>query len=87
TVTGDALDPVAAKSLADIVRGVVGLVSLQASQKPELAQLSSAVSVSTEESRVLVNARLPYDLLDALAPTRRAEPEPATAVQSLRPTT
>ncbi|MFI5184019.1 MAG: hypothetical protein ACHQNV_06455 [Vicinamibacteria bacterium] len=87
TVTGDALDPVAAKSLADIVRGVVGLVSLQASQKPELAQLSSAVSVSTEESRVLVNARLPYDLLDALAPTRRTEPAPATGVQSLRPTT
>lgn len=76
TVTGDALDATAAKNLADIVRGFVGLASLQASQKPELAQLSSAVTVSTEASRVLVNARLPYDLLDALAP-RKPAPTPA----------
>ncbi len=87
TVTGDALDAAAAKNLADIVRGLVGLASLQASQKPELAQLSSAVSVSTEDSRVLVNARLPYELLDALAPARRAEPAPASGARSLRPTT
>ena len=87
TVTGDALDAAAAKNLADIVRGLVGLASLQASQKPELAQLSSAVVVSTEGSRVLVNAKLPYELLDALTPTRRAEPATAPSDRSLRPTT
>jgi hypothetical protein len=88
TVTGDALDAAAAKNLADIVRGLVGLASLQASQKPELAQLSSAVVVSTEGNRVLVNAKLPYELLDALAPTRRAEPAPpVSSAPSLRPTT
>jgi hypothetical protein len=76
TVTGDALDAAAARSLADIVRGFVGLASLQASQKPELAQLRSAVTVSTEESRVLVNARLPYDLLDALAPRKSPPAHP-----------
>lgn len=77
TVTGDTLDAAAAKNVADIVRGLVGLASLQASQKPELAELSSAISVSTEASRVLVNARLPYELLDALAPHRpAARPQP-----------
>lgn len=76
SVTGDALDPTAAKNLADIVRGFVGLAALQAGQKPELAQLSSAVTVSTEASQVLVSARLPYDLLDALAPAGRPHPRP-----------
>ncbi len=76
SLTGDALDSTAAKNLADIVRGFVGLAALQASQKPELAQLNSAVTVSTEASQVLVSARLPYDLLDALAPAGRPHPLP-----------
>jgi hypothetical protein len=75
SVTGDTIDAAAAKNVADTVRGLVGLVSLQASQKPELARLASAVSVTTEASRVHVDARLPYDLLDALSPS----PAPALA--------
>lgn len=78
TVTGDAMDATAAKNLADIVRGFVGLAALQATQKPELAQLNSAVTVSTEASQVMVNARLPYDLLDALAPVHRPHAHPQT---------
>ena len=76
SVTGDAVDATAAKNLADIVRGFVGLAALQANQKPELAQLNSAVTVSTEASQVMVNARLPYELLDALAPGSRPHPHP-----------
>jgi len=75
TVTGDAADATAAKNLADIVRGFVGLAALQASQKPELAQLSSAVTVSTEASRVMVSARLTYEILDALAPRKAPQPQ------------
>ncbi|HEY8233051.1 MAG TPA: hypothetical protein VIJ10_10330, partial [Vicinamibacteria bacterium] len=48
--------------------GLVAMASLQAQQKPELQQLASAISVATEENRVLVNARVPYEMLEALQP-------------------
>ena len=69
-VTGEARDALAAKNLADVVRGFVALASLQAQQKPELQQLASAISVATEENRVLLNARVPYELLEALQPKK-----------------
>jgi len=81
-ITGEARDPLAAKNLADVVRGLVAMASLQAQQKPELAQLAAAVSVATEENRVLVSAHVPYELLEALQPKKaataaRATPAPA----------
>jgi ADP-ribose pyrophosphatase YjhB (NUDIX family) len=78
-ITGEAVDEMAAKNLADVVRGFVALMSLQARQKPELQQLASAVSVATEQNRVLVSARVPYELLDALkaqASATAAKPAP-----------
>ena len=78
-ITGEAKDALAAKNLADVVRGLVAMVSLQAQQKPELQQLASAISVATEENRVLVNARFPYELLDALQ--AKATPKPALAAK------
>ena len=51
-----------------MVRGFVALMSLQAQQKPELQQLASAFTVATEANRVLVSARIPYEMLDALRP-------------------
>ena len=74
-ITGEATDDLAAKNLADVVRGFVALMSLQAQQKPELQRLASAVTVATEQNRVLVSARVPYELLDALRP--KAAPVPA----------
>ncbi len=47
-----------------------GLVTLQAASKPELKDLASAITVATDENRVLVNARIPYETLDALTPHR-----------------
>jgi hypothetical protein len=76
SITGEAADDAAAKSLADVVRGFVALMSLQAQQKPELQKLASAVTVATEANRVLVSARLPYEMLDALqAKARPTAPE------------
>jgi hypothetical protein len=69
-ITGEAKDALAAKNLADVVRGLVAMASLQAQQRPELQQLASAVSVATEENRVLVSARVPYELLEALQPKK-----------------
>jgi len=74
-ITGVADDEAAAKNLADVVRGFLALAALQANQKPELKELASAISVTTEAKQVHVNARVPYELLDALQPQqkRRAE--------------
>ena len=38
--------------------------------KPELRDLASAITVATDENRVLVNTRIPYETLDALTPHR-----------------
>jgi hypothetical protein len=59
------------------VRGFVALMSLQAQQKPELQQLASAFTVATEQNRVLVSARVPYELLDALRAKAKPAPEAA----------
>ncbi len=69
-ITGEARDALAAKNLADVVRGLVAMASLQAQQKPELQQLASAISIATEENRVLVSARIPYEMLEALQPKK-----------------
>jgi ADP-ribose pyrophosphatase YjhB (NUDIX family) len=80
SVTGEAVDETAAKNLADVVRGFVALMSLQARQKPELQQLASAVTVATEQTRVLISARVPYELLDALrAKAQPTQPTPEAA--------
>ena len=76
-VTGEATDELAAKNLADVVRGFVAIMSLQAQQKPELQQLASAVTVATQANQVLVSARIPYELLDALQPKARPSADPA----------
>jgi hypothetical protein len=73
-LTGVAVDEASATKLADVLRGLVALVSLQANQKPELQQLASAFSISTETTRVLVNARIPYELLEALQPKKKTAP-------------
>ncbi len=70
-VTGEASDDAAAKNLADVVRGLVALATIQAQQKPELQKLTSAVSVATEANRVLITVRLPYELVDALQASAR----------------
>jgi hypothetical protein len=77
SITGEAADELAAKNLADVARGFVALMSLQARQKPELQQLASAVTVATEQNRVLISARVPYELLDALKAKVKPAPEAA----------
>ena len=74
SLTGVAADEASASKLADVLRGLVALVSLQAQQKPELAELASAFSISTETTRVLVNARIPWELVEALQSKNPAAP-------------
>ena len=77
--TGEAADAGAAQNLADVVRGLVALASLQANQKPELKQLASAVSVTTDANKVHVQARFGYDLLDSLKAKKSAAVAAPTA--------
>ena len=74
--TGEAADAAAAQNLADVVRGFVALASLQASQKPELKQLASGVSVTTDANTVRIAARFPYELLESLRPKKAAAVAP-----------
>jgi hypothetical protein len=68
--TGATTDEASAKNLADVFRGFLALATLQAGQKPELKELTTAVSVATEANKVHVNAKLPYELLDSLQAAR-----------------
>ena len=81
-VTGEAADAAAAQNLADVVRGFVALATLQANQKPELKQLASAVSVTTDANKVRIAARFPYELLDSLRPKKTAAAEPGEVTPS-----
>jgi hypothetical protein len=76
SVTGEATDAPAAQKLADVVRGLVAMATLQAQQRPELQQLSSAITVATEANKVIVSARIPYALLDSLQAMTRPQPAP-----------
>jgi len=67
-VTGGAADEAAAKQLADVVRGLTALFALQSSQNPQLKQLASAISVTTQNDHVHLSARFSYELFDALQP-------------------
>ncbi len=65
-LTAEAADETSANQLADVARGLSALLALQASQRPELGELASAISVTTEARQVHVNARLSEELIDAL---------------------
>ncbi len=68
--TGEARDEAAARQLADVVRGMTALIQLQGGQNPALQSLATAFSVNHEGTKVHVNARLPYELLDQLKAMR-----------------
>jgi len=72
-LVGEAADLEAATQLADMLRGLVAFASMQASQKPELKDLATAISVTTEELLVRVSARFPYELIESL----KAQASPA----------
>ncbi len=75
-LVGEAADPEAATQLADMLRGLVAMASMQASQKPELKDLATAISVTTEDLLVRVSARFPYELIEFLAPAEPSEAAP-----------
>jgi len=77
-ITGETADAAAAQNLADVVRGFVALANMQA-QKPELKQLAAGLTVTTETTKVHVNARIPYELLDSLQAQAKAAARPVSS--------
>ncbi len=74
-VTGDTVDEAGAKGLADMLRGLIAIASMQAVQKPELAGLASAFNVTQAGAQVTVTLRIPTELLDAMQkPSQAAKP-------------
>jgi hypothetical protein len=70
-VTGILADPGSAKTLADALRAVILLSALQ---KPELKALSQQLTIETGGNRTLLQARLPYETIEALIAKRPAAP-------------
>lgn len=69
TATAEAADAKAATKIADVLRGFSAMLSLQAGQKAELAQIADSISVATEDDKVHVKATITHELLDSLKKT------------------
>ncbi len=66
TATAEAADAKSATKIADVLRGFSAMLSLQAGQKAELAQIADSISVATEDDKVHVKATITHDLIDSL---------------------
>lgn len=71
TATAEAADAKSATKIADVLRGFSAMLSLQAGQKAELAQIADSISVATEDDKVHVKATITHDLIDSLKATMR----------------
>ena len=67
TARGEASDPEAARKMADVVRGLVALGSLQGPDRPEIQALLDSISIGTLDERVEVSLGVPYETLRRLA--------------------
>jgi hypothetical protein len=64
--TAEAADAKSATKIADVLRGFSAMLSLQAGQKAELAQIADSISVATEDDKVHVKATLTHELIESL---------------------
>jgi hypothetical protein len=69
TAVAAAQDEKSATKIADVVRGFSAMLSLQAGQKAELAQIADSISVATEADKVHIKATISHDLIESLKKT------------------
>jgi hypothetical protein len=69
TAVAEALDEKSATKIADVVRGFSAMLSLQAGQKAELAQIADSISVATEAEKVHIKATITHELIESLKKT------------------
>ena len=75
TARGQASDPEAANKIADVVRGLVALGSLQDPPRPELDAVLDSVQIGTFDNRIEVFFAVPYETFRRLASHRKTEAE------------
>lgn len=69
TATAEAADAKSANKIADVLRGFSAMLSLQAGQKAELAQIADSISVATEDDKVHLKATITHELIESLQKT------------------
>jgi hypothetical protein len=69
TATAEASDEKSASKIADVLRGFSAMLSLQAGQKAELAQIADSISVATEGDKVHLKATITHELIESLKKT------------------
>ncbi len=74
-VRGKAADAEAAQKLAEVVRGLVALGSLQSGNRPEMSALVDSVQIGQLDDEVEVSVSVPYETIRALR--RQAEKKAA----------
>jgi hypothetical protein len=64
---GKASDPAAAKKIADVVRGVIAMGSLQQQSSPEFQAVLDSVQIEVLDNEVQISLVVPYETLRRLA--------------------
>jgi hypothetical protein len=77
-VIATAADDLAARNLADMVRGFVALMAFQAQQRPALAGLAQAVAVEVQGREVRLRCRLTQEQTAALLASAAAGARPSS---------
>jgi hypothetical protein len=83
TATAEAADEKSATKIADVLRGFSAMLSLQAGQKAELAQIADSISVATEADKVHVKATITHELLESLKKSATAQHRTRKAADEL----
>jgi hypothetical protein len=78
TILAGAADEAGAKGVADMARGLLGLLALQATKRPELQELTSGIDISQQGPEVKIGVRLSYETAAKLQPA----PQPTAAAPS-----
>jgi hypothetical protein len=79
SIVAQTTDDAAAKSVSDMLRGLLAMVTMQAGQQPALKELASGIAIEQQGPEVKIAARFSYDTLAKLstpAPAPTATPAP-----------
>jgi hypothetical protein len=75
-VRAETADEPAAKAMAGMLQGMLGLLSMQAGQRPEIRDLVSGLDIRQEGARVQLTVHVRYDTLNRLVPPAAPPPRP-----------
>jgi hypothetical protein len=74
TILAGTADDAGAKGVADMARGLMGLLAMQATKRPELQDLASGIDIAQQGSDVKIGVRLSYETFARLQATPTPRP-------------